>query len=501
MGSRHLKQYAFPPLCLLIILLTVRTAEACSCLGPPTVLDAFNTADVVVVVTAVSVEKAEPEKTAPPGRMSDGNNYVDGVKSTTMRVEQVFKGTLKVGEEMIFFQGGGGDCIWAFSEESIGTKFLFYLHRYEESTHWAADTCGRSRPVEFAGDDLLYLNKRDKVRNKTRISGSLRFLHDAGDSNAGLKIRIAGTKRTHELKTDANGVFEIYDLPAGRYYIEPEVPSGWKVSSYWLRYSPSVDRNPQKGSQRGIPVVLEAKKHAGLDLMLEIDNAIRGHIYDPLGQPMNDVCLRLVPADGSKGAYLADCTEKEGAFNIDKIPPGAYVILVNDDGKKTSSEPFGAFYYPKATRREEATVFNIGLGDFVENLEIHPTIELETITVEGMFVYSDGKPVVDESVSFQTVREKSDDKDDPNDTGATTDRDGRFSIKIVKGSTGSLFGRMFTYVGEFENCPKLDSLIQQMGSSAAKIETPRVDIRATTNLYEVELKFPFPSCKRKPREN
>jgi hypothetical protein len=109
MRSRLLKQYVFPPLCLLIVLLTVRTAEACSCGPSPTVLDAFNYADVVVIVSVVSVEKAEPEKTAPPGRMSDGTNYVHGVKSTSMSVEQAFKGTLKVGDEMIFAQGGGAN--------------------------------------------------------------------------------------------------------------------------------------------------------------------------------------------------------------------------------------------------------------------------------------------------------------------------------------------------------------------------------------------------------
>ena len=95
---RHFKQYLFLPLLLLILLLSSRTAEACSCGPKPTVLDAFNHSEVVVIVSAVSVEKAEPKETAPAGRMSDGSNYVDGVKSTSMRVEQVFKGTLKAGD-------------------------------------------------------------------------------------------------------------------------------------------------------------------------------------------------------------------------------------------------------------------------------------------------------------------------------------------------------------------------------------------------------------------
>ena len=503
MLSRHLTRSFFLLLLLLIFLLSSRTAEACSCTASPTVLEAFNHSEFVVVVSAVSVEKAEPDKTAPPGQMSDGENYVDGVKSTSMRVERVYKGTLKAGDEMIFSQGGGADCIWTFNEKDIGEKFLFYLNRHKNSTRWIAVTCGRSNHVDRAGDDLLYLNNLDKVRNKSRISGTVQFLYNAGESLAGRKIRITGTKGTQELKTNGDGVYEIYDLPAGRYFIEPEIPKGWKIGPFWLSHSPSLDRNAKEGSLPRIPIVLEANKHAGLDIMFEIDNVIRGRIYDPLGQPMNGVCLDLVPADGSKGAYLGDCTEKDGVFEIDEIPPGGYVIVVNDDGEMTSSEPFGTFYYPKALKREEATVFNIGLGDNVESLEIYPPIELKTITVEGVLLFSDGKPVAKETVSFKSVRKPSaandEDKDDKNDASAETDLKGRFSIKIVQGANGSLLGWMYSYVGEYENCPKLDRLIKQAESSVSEIKTPPVEIRATTNVYEVELRFPFPSCKKAQR--
>lgn len=499
MLSRHLK---FLPLFLLIFLLNSQTADACSCGAAGTVLDSFNHADVVVIVTVVSVQKAPAEKTAPPGQMSNGENYVDGVKSTSMRVDQVFKGSLKVDEEMIFLQGGGADCIWTFNEQVIGQKFLFYLSRFENSHRWIAGTCGRSTPIEAAGDDLLYLNNLDKLRNKTRISGTLRFNRDSDDSLAGRKIRIIGTRQTQEVVTDSNGVYEIYDLPAGRYFVEPEVPKGWQISSFWLDYSPSLDRTAKKISLPKIPIILEANKHASLDFMFDIDNVVRGHIYDPTGQPMIDVCLHLVPADGSEGAYLGDCSEKDGSFKIERIPPGAYVLILNNDGEMTSTEPFGTFYYPKVRKREEASVFNIGLGDIVENIEIYPPIELKTITVEGVLLYSDGKPVADEYVEFKAERKKpvaeDEDREGPNDARAKTDSKGRFSIKLVQGANGTLFGEMYSYVGNYENCPKHDRLIKQSGSGT--LRTSPLEVRATSDLYEVALKFPFPFCKKAKEE-
>ena len=489
------RQVKFLPLFLLLFLLTVRTAEACSCGPRPTVLDSFNYSDVVVVVTAISVEKATPEQTAAPGLMPRGRD-VDGVKSTSMRVDQVFKGPLKVGDEMIFSQGGGATCVWTFSETVIGRKFLFYLTRYKDSPRWIAGTCGRSNFVEHAADDLLYLTNLNKVRNKTRVSGTLRFYYETGESLAGRSIRIVGAKRTVELKTDNNGVYEVYDLPPGRYFVEPEIPKGWKVGRFFLDYSPSLDRSTKEGSSQRIPIVLEANKHAGLDIMFKIDNAVRGHIYDPMGQPMNDVCLKLVPADGTKGPYLADCTENGGAFEIDEIPPGDYLLVVNDDGKKTSTEPFGTFYYPNAVKREEAAVFNINIGERVEDLEIYPTIEMKTITVEGVLLYSDGKPVVDEWVSFTSAKQQSGEKDEQNETNVKTDEKGRFSIKIVQGAEGSLYGGMFAYIGQYENCPKLDRLIKQGDDSVPEIKSLPTEIRATSNLYGVEVKFSFPYCKK-----
>ena len=89
-----------------------------------------------------------------------------------------------------------------------------------------------------------------------------------------------------------------------------------------------------------------------------------------------------------------------------------------------------------------------------------------------------------------------DEEEDSNDARATTDSKGRFLLKILQGTNGSLFGWMYSYIGKFENCPKLDRLIKKAGSDMPEIKTSTVEIRATTNLYGVELKFPFPSCKK-----
>jgi hypothetical protein len=278
-------------------LLNARIANACSCFGaPPRVLGAYERASVVVIAWTASFKGAAP-----------GEGY-EGISSIKMVVEKVFKGNLKAGDEMTFRasiktsvgalrsggnpgcfgldlgvllgalrQGHNVDCIWGF-EESFLQRFLLYLGPVDEdSGMWYVTACGRSRNLQVADDqidDLLYLNKLEEVRGKTRIAGTIQFLGGADVSVEGRTIRILGGDKSYEAKTNKNGVYEIYDLPAGKYAIEPEVPTGWKLAEPRLHYSPPQGED-QEGSPKKFPVALEDKGEVGLDFNYEIDPRIQ----------------------------------------------------------------------------------------------------------------------------------------------------------------------------------------------------------------------------------
>ena len=168
-------------------LITSQTASACSCGARPTVLESFDRTDEVVIVRVISVEKVGD---------TDEHHYVDGVRSTTMVVERVFKGKLKIRDEIVFGQGGGVDCIWTFDEKSVGHQFLFYLNRPEKLADsylpskdpglWFAFGCGRSRGLAGATDDMLYLENISK-RRKTRIFRNHRWMAKSLDVDVAAK--------------------------------------------------------------------------------------------------------------------------------------------------------------------------------------------------------------------------------------------------------------------------------------------------------------------------
>ena len=476
-----------------LVFAATKTANACSCGPRPTVLDSFEGSDEVVIVRAVSVEKVQDK---------EGERYLNGIKSTTMVVEKVFKGKLKVRDEIVLGQGGGADCIWTFSEKSVGRQFLFYLDRPEKLSFpasndaglWFAFTCGRVSGLENAAEDLLYLENLSKVRGKTRISGSLHSDYPQFDLE-GKKIKIVGSKKTYQTKTDKDGVFEIYDLPPGKYFIEPETPAGWKVDPSWFRYSASIIgsdiRNPEMRLPKQAAVMLEPKKHASVYIVITIDNYVRGRVLDSTGRGLNNVCVFLLRPGQDKWGPVG-CTDEQGGFKITEVPEGEYVLVANQDGKPSSREPFPKIFYPSATERERATVINVGLGENVENLDIViPKLE-ETVTVAGVLRYSDGKPVAEHNVSFNVTTPN--EKVNGNVT-EKTDKDGRFTLSVLKGLTGELTANEYLFKDRFKYCPKVDELIAK-GGNFLTVYTNVVKLTTEQDVYEVELTLPIPQCEK-----
>lgn len=498
-------------LLLTITVISVTDVFACSCMRSGTVDLEFKKAANVVVLKARSLERTEKE---PPRLVNYG-----GIRQTTLTVEKVYKGNLKVGQELILAQGGGADCVWTFDEENIGQEFLFYLSagpldkksvdnviaatgqfpRVVSPNVWVASTCSRSGGVEYRANDIKYLDNRSKVAGKTRLSGQLsQYIANAIEEERSeykflenYKIRVFGNGKDIELRTDKHGSYEIYDLPPGKYKLFPESVEGYAFYS---------------GQSGPVEIEVRAGQHSERDFEYFINNAIRGKFFDTSGNPLKDVCLHLVPARGKQAQYFyqGDCTEPDGSFEFERIPAGSYVLVVNREGKVTAAEPFGTFYYPNATRREGATEITIAPGQFRENLIITAPRTAEVIEVTGVLLFENGKPAAgsdDEPffVEFFAAAKtpRSAGKYVEADSRATADKNGRFRLRVLKGQSGDLLGKTITFEGEYENCPKLDRLIRAQGKSVGDIETKPLRIEATGDISGVELKFPFPPCKKR----
>jgi hypothetical protein len=465
---------------LLSILIFGNVAKACNCLPTETVDKEFARTPNVVILKLQSVIQNEGE-----------------AASYYLSVEKVFKGELKVDETLVFKYGS--NCSWLFSENEIGTEYLLYLgERPANNEMWSGYFCARSGRINSRTADLSYLENENKLRDRTRLSGTLRRTVETPDevqrfsinSLATRKIRITGNGRTIKLVTDENGVYEIYDLPAGKYRISPEQVEGFIFSSDRRKYT---------------DVEIKSKSHTEQDFFYEINNEISGKIIDLNGKPLGNICVDLISVKTQKllGSFHQSCTNPKGEFELTAIPAGTYKIVINrDDLADTPNPAFNTFYYPNAKTEEGAAKFSVEANYFLKNLILVPPEMIETITLTGRLIFSDGKPVANETIQFLKGDEIFKSSDDLvfSDFETETDKMGQFRIIILKGNSGILRGILYSYSGKFENCPSIAEILKRKEDKIQQIETAKLEVLATDNMTGIELKFPFPSCKKAKNE-
>lgn len=462
---------------LVSIFIFTEAAKACSCYPTETVDKEFAKTPNVIILKLQTVKQNDGEAA----------NYF-------LSVEKVFKGKLKVGEILTFKPDS--NCSWSFSEDEIGTEFLFYLgERPADGKKWVGSICSRSGRITSKTNDLSYLENEEKLRGKTRLSGKIdKFIQILDELQnvsfvplGNRKISINGNGKNINLITDENGFYEIYDLPAGKYRIIPEKVNGFIFSSEKLNYA---------------EVEIKAKSHTEQNFIYHINNEISGKIFDRKGKPLEDICVHLISQKTKRTLFRQrSCTDKEGNFELMSIPPGTYKMVINQNDEQmflNSINPkFNTFYYPNAKTEEEAAEITVGANYFLTNLKLVPPEMLETVILAGRLLYSDGKPAADGKIQFVTDEEIS--ESDINvvisDFEVNTDKNGYFSIEVLMGKAGVLRGIFYSFLGSHKDCPKVDELLKQKGDKIQGLETNRFEIAAAKNINGIELKFPFPKCE------
>jgi hypothetical protein len=336
----------------IISFLSLRTATAIACvlLPLPTVLDAYEEVDVVIIARMVSIEKtAEPD----PVHLN--------IRSGTMVVQKVFKGNVKVQDAISFAQTNGIDCLWDFDEKMIGHQYLLYLNAPGQASDLWYLGQGRSSKVSDAGNDLRYLENVEKVRGQTRVSGTL----EDDFPLAGRKVRIIGNGKIFETQTDEHGVYEVYGLPPGKYFIAPELPHGWILDREESLRTVS-DRPLHSKSYKAF--TLKSKRDAVIDFALKIDNVVAGYVVNQKGRPLIHASIVLKPENdvGESSQFL----DQKGRFKFESVSAGNYQLIVHEDKPDLNRPTRTSYYEPQKSKLLKSMTISIKHGESVRGLKI-----------------------------------------------------------------------------------------------------------------------------------
>ena len=449
---------------------------ACSCVGYPSAKDAWLDSPLVFVGT---VDKTDPK--------ISGDRDIFGEQIAWARVMEPFKGVQK--DQLLELRDQQSSCFGGYRE---GTALLFYLHPGRKQGSWVAPACHRSRSMSDAADDLKFLRGLPASARGNRVSGTVQLWDDdpvkgfhLSRELTGVRVRAVGDRSSDETFTDAQGLYEFRDLRPGTYTIKIDYPEGTTLR-FPIAYGAGLRRRTYTEGETQLEVTAESGN--GFDFNLASDTRISGHVLDPNGRPMKDVCLEIEPLQGNStsGSRIFNCTKPDGSYLLDKMPAGTYRIVANRNGKMTAAAPIGRLYYPGTPELDKAGVLNVAAGQHLDGIDIHVSEFARRIELRGRLMFRDGVPLAHQSLDFRG-----------NDGGyqqyGRTDADGRFVMQILADRPGDLTGEISIWRDQQGACPQFEAKFNPNGYAVFLKSTPH-PVAGDMSLSDIELVFPFPSC-------
>jgi len=214
---------------------------------------------------------------------------------------------------------------------------------------------------------------------------------------AQVRVMSSEARESRVAATDAQGRFEIRELPAGRYTMTAS--KGGFVSLQFGQRRPS---------ESGTPIELgDAQTIDKITIALPRGSVLGGRVTDEFGEPVANASVtawryayqagarRMVPAQGGNGR---DTTDDQGQFRLFGLPPGEYYVsaMLRSGGPEVP-DPMGelsgyaATYYPGTTNIGEAQRVPVALAQ--ENTGVHfGLIATRLVRVSGQVMMSNGAP-------------------------------------------------------------------------------------------------------------
>jgi hypothetical protein len=298
-------------------------------------------------------------------------------------------------------------------------------------------SCSRTRPVSDAVVDLRLLH--EQASTGTRLVGYVRepqkFVGGLVPPvplkpAAGAKINVAGPAGSRVITTDASGIYEVDDLPAGDYTAQLVVPENQIVGFF-------------KNEEAPANVHLDDRGLVEHNFELFWNGRIEGRVKDDSGKPAH-VWVMLMSADGTQlpgFVNFAQLTNEDGSYEIEKIPTGRYIILLDPHGPR-DEWPYDIQFYPSAGSAGDARVLDLSEGQVISGIDFHVQ-RLTERTVQVRVTWPNGNAAAGAHVGVAYEHTKDYESLMGTDTIKDTDQNGVAVIHIYGSSRVRVFAEQF----------------------------------------------------------
>jgi hypothetical protein len=257
---------------------------------------------------------------------------------------------------------------------------------------------------------------------------------DSGSPIRRAQVRVAG-QGSRLATTDAQGRYEVRELPAGRYTITAS-----KAGFVSLEYG------QKRPSESGTPLeISDGQVLDKLIIALPRGSVISGRITDEFGEPVANAVVtamrygyaagtrRLLPGGGQNSR---DTTDDQGSFRLFGLSPGEYVVSASYRTGGEAADPAGentgyaATYFPGTPNVAEAQRVSVALGQEQSSV-VFSLIATRLVRVTGVVLNSQGTPVTEGNVMLSSSSGRIGVAAPMTSFGGSVDRNGQFRVTNV----------------------------------------------------------------------
>jgi protocatechuate 3,4-dioxygenase beta subunit len=146
-----------------------------------------------------------------------------------------------------------------------------------------------------------------------------------------------GSAPSMDVEADAQGQYEFLDVPPGEYAVWA---SAGEFRASHLRHAlgESAPLTFLVGPARPTITLRAGEERRGVDIALTRALGIEGRVMDSHDEPMSDVEVMAVRADGRPSGGMGSVTDDRGEFRLFRLPPGRYRVCASPGGRYSEAD-------------------------------------------------------------------------------------------------------------------------------------------------------------------
>lgn len=293
------------------------------------------------------------------------------------------------------------------------------------------------------------------VAGQSTVRGRVVF-KDNGQPLKGTRVIIFTTdsgpdsERLFALTND-RGEFHLENLATGKYYLTLEGPGIAMQNGFGIKIPLPMSAIPKREDfEEIIPrhdgeFTVDGANTVDVEVRISRGGTISGKVLKADGAPAPDLSVSFISREGTgSGPYTARFsarTDKDGAYRIENIPEGDYIVAAATEDKSATfdmrarlrGESQIVTYHPAAISVREAMIVRVDSGR--ESAGVNVTlVARKSFAVSGKVVrQSDGTPIADANVLLRNKESESGGALVPGMGQRTTrsDSEGRWSFSNV----------------------------------------------------------------------